>query len=100
MIGYVTLGTNKFDEAAKFYDELLAEGLSVTLPDLVGRIVVDPAFITVRNEKRTRLHRSVTDGGGLLNQCESHCVIAVDHGTVKYHCEGARTVVIGVIRTE
>ncbi|MEK7433853.1 MAG: VOC family protein, partial [Cyanobacteriota bacterium] len=25
MIGYVTLGTNKFDEAAKFYDELLAE---------------------------------------------------------------------------
>ena len=25
MIGYVTLGTNKFDEAAKFYDELFAE---------------------------------------------------------------------------
>lgn len=24
MIGYVTLGTNRFDEAAKFYDELLA----------------------------------------------------------------------------
>jgi hypothetical protein len=24
MIGYVTLGTNKFDDAAKFYDELLA----------------------------------------------------------------------------
>lgn len=24
MIGYVTLGTNKFDEAARFYDELLA----------------------------------------------------------------------------
>jgi len=24
MIGYVTLGTNKFDEAAKFYDALLA----------------------------------------------------------------------------
>lgn len=24
MIGYVTVGTNKFDEAAKFYDELLA----------------------------------------------------------------------------
>lgn len=24
MIGYVTLGTNKFDEAAKFYDELFA----------------------------------------------------------------------------
>lgn len=23
MIGYVTIGTNKFDEAAKFYDELL-----------------------------------------------------------------------------
>ena len=23
MIGYVTLGTNRFDEAAKFYDELL-----------------------------------------------------------------------------
>ena len=23
MIGYVTLGTNKFDEAAKYYDELL-----------------------------------------------------------------------------
>jgi len=25
MIGYVTLGTNKFDEAAKFYDALLGE---------------------------------------------------------------------------
>lgn len=24
MIGYVTLGTNRFDEAARFYDELLA----------------------------------------------------------------------------
>jgi catechol 2,3-dioxygenase-like lactoylglutathione lyase family enzyme len=24
MIGYVTIGTNKFDEAAKFYDDLLA----------------------------------------------------------------------------
>jgi len=24
MIGYVTLGTNKFEEAAKFYDELFA----------------------------------------------------------------------------
>ena len=24
MIGYVTLGTNKFDQAAKFYDELMA----------------------------------------------------------------------------
>ena len=24
MIGYVSLGTNKFEEAAKFYDELLA----------------------------------------------------------------------------
>lgn len=24
MIGYVTLGTNRFDEAANFYDELLA----------------------------------------------------------------------------
>lgn len=24
MIGYITLGTNRFDEAAKFYDELLA----------------------------------------------------------------------------
>ena len=24
MIGYVTIGTNKFDEAAKFYDELMA----------------------------------------------------------------------------
>lgn len=24
MIGYVTLGTNKFDKAAKFYDELFA----------------------------------------------------------------------------
>lgn len=25
MIGYVTLGTNKYEEAAKFYDELFAE---------------------------------------------------------------------------
>jgi catechol 2,3-dioxygenase-like lactoylglutathione lyase family enzyme len=25
MIGYVTLGTNRYDEAAKFYDELFAE---------------------------------------------------------------------------
>ena len=25
MIGYVTIGTNDFDKAAKFYDELLAE---------------------------------------------------------------------------
>ncbi len=25
MIGYVTLGTNRFEEAAEFYDELLAE---------------------------------------------------------------------------
>jgi len=25
MIGYVTLGTNRFDEAASFYDRLLAE---------------------------------------------------------------------------
>jgi len=25
MIGYVTLGTNNFEEAAKFYDELLSE---------------------------------------------------------------------------
>ena len=25
MIGYVTLGTNQFDKAAKFYDSLLAE---------------------------------------------------------------------------
>ena len=25
MIGYVTLGTNKFEEAAAFYDQLLAE---------------------------------------------------------------------------
>ncbi len=25
MIGYVTLGTNKFDDAAKFYDALLGE---------------------------------------------------------------------------
>lgn len=25
MIGYVTLGTNKFDKSAKFYDALLAE---------------------------------------------------------------------------
>ena len=24
MIGYVTLGTNRFDEAAQFYDELLS----------------------------------------------------------------------------
>ena len=25
MIGYVTLGTNRYDEAAKFYDELFAD---------------------------------------------------------------------------
>jgi catechol 2,3-dioxygenase-like lactoylglutathione lyase family enzyme len=25
MIGYVTLGTNRYDEAAKFYDELFSE---------------------------------------------------------------------------
>ncbi len=38
MIGYVTLGTNQYDEAAKFYDELLASiGAS--------RIMEDDAFI-------------------------------------------------------
>ena len=38
MIGYVTLGTNKFDDAAKFYDELFS---------LVGagRILEDNTFI-------------------------------------------------------
>jgi catechol 2,3-dioxygenase-like lactoylglutathione lyase family enzyme len=38
MIGYVTLGTNKFDEAAKFYDELF--GLIGA-----GRILEDDTFI-------------------------------------------------------
>ena len=38
MIGYVTLGTNKFDEAASFYDELLtAIG--------AGRIMEGDSFI-------------------------------------------------------
>ena len=38
MIAYVTLGTNKFDEAAKFYDELF--GLIGA-----GRILEDDTFI-------------------------------------------------------
>ena len=38
MIGYVMLGTNKFDEAAKFYDELLG-----TLG--AGRFMESDAFI-------------------------------------------------------
>ena len=38
MIGYVMLGTNKFDEAAKFYDDLLA-----TIG--VGRMMEDEKFI-------------------------------------------------------
>jgi len=38
MIGYVTLGTNRYDEAAKFYDELL---------DVIGagRVMESDAFI-------------------------------------------------------
>lgn len=38
MIGYVTLGTNKFDDAAKFYDELF--GLIGA-----GRILEDDRFV-------------------------------------------------------
>ena len=38
MIGYVTLGTNKFDDAAKFYDELF--GLIGA-----GRILEDDTFV-------------------------------------------------------
>ena len=38
MIGYVTIGTNKFDEAAKFYDELF--GLIGA-----GRILEDDTFV-------------------------------------------------------
>jgi predicted lactoylglutathione lyase len=38
MIGYVTLGTNRFGEAAKFYDELLA-----TIG--AGRFMEDETFI-------------------------------------------------------
>ena len=38
MIGYVTLGTNRFDEAAKFYDELFA-GLGA------GRLLESDRFI-------------------------------------------------------
>ena len=38
MIGYVTLGTNKFDQAAKFYDELMA---SIG----AGRFMQDDSFI-------------------------------------------------------
>lgn len=38
MIGYVTLGTNRYDDAAKFYDELLAVIGA-------GRIMESDAFI-------------------------------------------------------
>ncbi|MGB5256629.1 MAG: VOC family protein [Woeseiaceae bacterium] len=38
MIGYVTLGTNSFDEAARFYDELLAVMNA-------GRIMEDDTFV-------------------------------------------------------
>ena len=38
MIGYVTLGTNRYDDAAKFYDELLAVVGA-------GRIMEGDAFI-------------------------------------------------------
>ena len=38
MIGYVTLGTNRFDDAAKFYDELF--GLIGA-----GRILEDDTFV-------------------------------------------------------
>lgn len=38
MIGYVTLGTNSFEDAAKFYDELLA-----TIG--AGRFMEDDSFI-------------------------------------------------------
>ena len=38
MIGYVTLGTNRFDEAAKFYDELF--GLIGA-----GRILEDETYV-------------------------------------------------------
>ena len=41
MIGYVMLGTNKFDDAAKFYDELLG-----TLG--AGRFMDDDRFIAWR----------------------------------------------------
>jgi len=38
MIGYVMLGTNKFDEAAKFYDELLGTlGALRDIGDFSGR---------------------------------------------------------------
>lgn len=32
MTGYVTLGTNRFDEAAEFYDELLARVVAIFMP--------------------------------------------------------------------
>lgn len=38
MIGYITLGTNKFDQASKFYDELMA---SIG----AGRFMQDDSFI-------------------------------------------------------
>ncbi len=38
MIGYVTLGTNKFDDAARFYDELFA-GIGA------GRLMESDTFI-------------------------------------------------------
>ena len=58
MIGYVTLGTNQFDKAARFYDQLLAEistGTQFVSPDEVaGKIISkDPSIqlIDVRNPR-------------------------------------------------
>ena len=49
MIGYVTLGTNRFDEAATFYDELLA------LLDAKRMMEFEGAFIAWGNHPKRPL---------------------------------------------
>jgi len=46
MIGYVTLGTNRYDEAATFYDELLAVVGA-------GRIMEGDAFIAWATDQKS-----------------------------------------------
>ena len=52
MIGYVTLGTNKYDEAAKFYDGLL--GLLGA-----GRMMDTDTFIAWQRKTETSCGSSV-----------------------------------------